>query len=52
MKIEFLHSIYVPILLGEKKQKGTTTFRKDYEYKYALCQYEPGITQENFDKIE
>jgi len=52
MKIEFLHSIYVPILLGEKKQKGTTTFRKDYEYKYALCQYEPGITQENFDKID
>ena len=52
MKIEFLHNIYVPILLGEKKQKGTTTFKKDNEYKYALCQYEPGITQENFDKID
>ena len=26
--ITFLHNIYVPILLGEKKQKGTTTFKK------------------------
>jgi hypothetical protein len=52
MTISFLHNIYVPILLGEKNQKGATTFRKDYEYKYALCQYEPGITQENFDQKE
>ena len=52
MKINFLHNIYVPILLGEKKQKGTTTFRKDYEYKYALCKYGGDITEENYDKIE
>ncbi len=50
--ITFLHNIYVPILLGEKKQKGTTTFKKDYEYKYALCKYDSGITQDNFDKKE
>ena len=51
MKINLLHSVYVPILLGEKKQKGTTTFRKDYEYKYAICKG-GDITQENYDKSE
>ena len=44
-----LHKVYVPILLGEKRQKGTTTFKKDYEYKYAMCNYDSDITQNNFD---
>ena len=35
MNINFLQNIYVPILIGDKRQKGITSFRKDYEYKYA-----------------
>ena len=49
IKINFLHNISVPVLLGEKKGKGTTSFRKDYEYKYAYCKYSSDITQNNFD---
>ena len=52
MKIKFLHNIYVPILLGEKKRKGTTSFRKDYEYKYATCIYDSEISQEDFDNVD
>ena len=49
IKAKFLHRVYVPILLGEKKQKDTTTFQRDDEYKYALCDYDSDITQDNFD---
>ena len=52
MKVSFLHNIYVPLLLGEKKKKGATTFKKDYEYKYAACKYNGYITQDNFDNNE
>ena len=52
MKLNFLHNIYVPILIGEKKQKGITSFRKDYEYKYATCRYESEINQNNFGDAE
>ena len=48
-KINFLNSFYVPILIGDKKEKGRTTFRKDYEYKYATCSYALDINQNNFD---
>ena len=51
-KINFLNKFYVPILIGDKREKGLTTFRKDYEYKYALCNYEEEINQNNFDKEE
>ena len=51
-KVSFLHNIYVPLLLGEKKKKGATTFKKDYEYKYAACKYNGYITQDNFDNNE
>ena len=52
MKINFLHNIYLPVLIGEKRQKGITAFRKDYEYKYAICKYEGDITQDNYNNIE
>ena len=52
MKINFLHNIYLPVLIGEKRQKGITAFRKDYEYKYAICKYEDDITQDNYNNIE
>ena len=48
-KINFLNKFYVPILIGDKRDKGTTTFRKDYEYKYATCYYDQEINQNNFD---
>ena len=51
-KINLLHNIYVPVLLGEKRKKGITSFRKDYEYKYAICKYESDITQDNFDDAD
>ena len=49
MKIIFLNKIYVPILIGDKKEKGQTTFRKDYEYKYAICSYDKEINQNNYN---
>ncbi|MBO6037778.1 MAG: hypothetical protein J6P29_04390, partial [Acetobacter sp.] len=52
MKINFLHNVYVPVLIGEKKQKGITSFRKDYEYKYATCKYDSDINQDNFNDDE
>ena len=52
MKISLLHNINVPLLLGEKKKKGTTTFSKNFEYKYAVCNYEGEINQDNFDNSE
>ena len=52
MKINFLQNIFVPILIGEKKQKGITSFRKDYEYKYATCKYGSEINQNNFNDSE
>ena len=52
MKIQLLQNIYVPILIGEKRQKGITSFRKDYEYKYATCKYDSDINQNNFDDAE
>ena len=52
MNINFLQSIYVPILIGEKRQKGITSFRKDYEYKYATCKYDSDINQNNFNDAE
>ena len=48
-KINFLNKFYVPILIGDKREKGLTTFRKDYEYKYAICEYNTEINQNNFD---
>ena len=51
-KIKFLNKFYVPILIGDKKEKGRTTFRKDYEYKYAICNYDQEINQNNFDTQE
>ena len=50
--INFLHNVYVPILLGEKDFIGTITFKKDYDYKYAFCQYKQGINEDIFDKQE
>ena len=47
--IKFLHEIYLPVLLGDNMQKGKTTFKKDYEYKYARCAYDKEITQNNYD---
>ena len=52
LKINFLHNVYVPVLIGEKKHKGNTSFRKDYEYKYATCNYDSEINQGNFDSVE
>ena len=52
MKINFLQNIYLPVLIGEKRQKGITAFRKDYEYKYATCQYGADITQDNYNNID
>ena len=52
IKVDLLHKIYVPVLLGEKKKKGTTTFKKDYEYKYSICNYDSEITQDNYDSAE
>ena len=52
IEISFLQSIYVPILIGDKTQKGITIFRKNYEYKYAKCYRELGITQDDFDSNE
>ena len=52
MKISFLHTIYLPVLLGEKRQKGITSFRKDYEYKYALCKYAADINKDNYNNNE
>ena len=49
VKIKFLHEIYVPVLLGDKMQKGKTTFKKDFEYKYAMCSYDSELTQTNYD---
>ena len=48
--MKFLNKFYVPILIGDKRERGTTTFRKDYEYKYAICSYNEEINQNNFDK--
>ena len=48
--MEFLNKFYVPVLIGDKRERGTTTFRKDYEYKYAICSYNEEINQNNFDK--
>ena len=50
MKISFLQDIYTPVLIGNKRKKGITSFRKDYEYKYAKCKSQTDITQDNFDK--
>ena len=52
MKFLILHEIYVPILLGVKKQKGTTHFQRNNEYKYAKCKYESEINQNNFDNSD
>ena len=52
IEISFLHSIYMPILIGDKTQKGITIFTKNYEYKYAKCYRELGITKVNFDSNE
>ena len=52
MKINLLQNIFVPILIGEKREKGITSFRKDYEYKYATCKYDSEINQNNFDDNE
>ena len=52
IKINFLHNIYVPILLGEKNVMGTITFKKDYDYKYAFCQYKQDINEDIIDKQE
>ena len=38
--------------MGDKKEKGLTTFRKDYEYKYALCNYYQEINQNNLNNKE
>ena len=51
-KIDFMNNFYVPILVGDKKEKGRTTFRKDYEYNYAICNYNNEINQNNFDNKE
>ena len=51
-KITFMNKFYVPILLGYTKERGRTTFRKDYEYKYALCNYNQEINQNNFESKE
>ena len=48
--MKFLNKFYVPVLIGDKRERGTTTFRKDYEYKYAICSYNEEINQNNFDK--
>ena len=47
--IKFLHDIYLPVLLGDKMQKGRTTFRKDFEYRYAKCTYDSEVNQNNYD---
>ena len=52
MKITFLHEIYVPILLGEKKQKDITNFKKNIDYKYVKCKYDSEINQNNFDSAD
>ena len=52
MAINILDDIYLPVLLGEKRQKGITSFRKDYDYKYASCKYRADITQDNFNISE
>jgi len=49
VNIKFLHEIYVPVLLGDKMQKGKTTFKKDFEYKYAMCMHDAEITQTNYE---
>jgi len=49
--IKFLHEIYLPVLLGDKIQKGKTTFKKDYEYKYAKCVYDKELNQNNYDGL-
>ena len=50
--VKFLHEVYVPVLIGDKMQKGKTTFRKDFEYKYATCIYDSELTKDNFeDKV-
>ena len=49
--IKFLHEIYLPVLLGDKMQKGKTTFKKDFEYKYAMCVYDKELTQNNYDEF-
>ena len=51
-KINFLNNFYIPVLIGDKREKGRTTFRKDYEYKYAICKYDQEINQNNFDNEE
>ena len=51
-KIEFLHGIYVPVLLGEKEAKGKTIFGKDDEYKYARCYNIPELNQVNSNDKE
>jgi hypothetical protein len=48
--MKFLNKFYVPVLIGDKRERGTTTFRKDYEYKYTICSYNEEINQNNFDK--
>ena len=48
--IKFLHNILVPILLGEKSGKGVTRFKKDYDYKYAVCSFDSEISESNFDE--
>ena len=48
-QINFMNNFYLPILVGKKKQKGQVTFEKDYNYKYAICNYNDFINQNNFD---
>ena len=43
--ISFLNSFYVPIL----KSEGNKKFKKDLYYKYAICNYDDDINQNNFD---
>ena len=43
--ISFLNSFYVPIL----KSEGNKKFKKDLYYKYAICNYDDDIDQNNFD---
>ena len=50
--IKLLHGVYVPVLIGDKKQRGKTTFRKDFEYKYANCNTSNEITQDNYNAPE
>ena len=51
-KINFVNNFYLPILVGDKKEKSRTTFRKDYEYKYAICNYDGDLNQNNFNSTE